>query len=56
MLICFSIQGYIHGWDIRSNKEAWRLKNQSYMGVIQSFATDPTHLNWLVLGMAILAE
>ncbi|EGG21037.1 putative protein serine/threonine kinase [Cavenderia fasciculata] len=40
-------KGGIHGWDLRSQQEAFHLSNQMSLGLIQSFLIDPNR-NWLV--------
>eukprot|EP01132_Coremiostelium_polycephalum_P010002 gene10002-12267_t len=42
-------KGGIHGWDLRSQQEAFQLVNESSLGLIQSFLIDPQR-NWLVTG------
>eukprot|EP00163_Fabomonas_tropica_P003388 TRINITY_DN12891_c0_g4_i1.p1 TRINITY_DN12891_c0_g4~~TRINITY_DN12891_c0_g4_i1.p1 ORF type:complete len:1652 (-),score=398.10 TRINITY_DN12891_c0_g4_i1:5-4960(-) len=44
--------GYIHGWDLRARREAYCLRNQANLGLLQSMSSDPSHA-WLVGGTSL---
>ncbi|KAK3104962.1 hypothetical protein FSP39_014143 [Pinctada imbricata] len=44
-----TVNGYLYGLDLRSNKEVWKLKNDPKSGLITSFAVHHSQC-WLALG------
>ncbi|XP_041377701.1 phosphoinositide 3-kinase regulatory subunit 4-like [Gigantopelta aegis] len=44
-----TVNGYLMGWDLRSNSMAWQLKNDARTGLITSFAVHHTQC-WLAIG------
>uniref|UniRef100_A0A6B2KY74 non-specific serine/threonine protein kinase n=1 Tax=Arcella intermedia TaxID=1963864 RepID=A0A6B2KY74_9EUKA len=49
LLVYVTQQGYIHGKDLRTSKEAWKLKNSNNFGLISCVHMDPSRY-WMVVG------
>lgn len=49
VLVYATVNGYLIGWDLRSNEEIWRLKNEPKTGLISSFAVHHSQC-WLSVG------
>ncbi|XP_059364184.1 phosphoinositide 3-kinase regulatory subunit 4-like isoform X2 [Carassius carassius] len=44
-----TVNGYLVGWDLRSNSNAWTLRHDLRLGLVTSFAVD-MHQCWLCVG------
>lgn len=44
-----TVNGFLVGWDFRSNSNAWTLRHDLRLGLITSFSVD-MHQCWLCLG------
>lgn len=49
VLVYTTVNGSIVAWDLRSDKEVWRLQNDPKHGLITSFDVNTKH-SWMVLG------
>ena len=50
VLIMGTQNGNIIGWDLRCDKEAWRMTNPLHHGSISALACDPLQQSWIVSG------
>jgi hypothetical protein len=41
MIVYSTSKGQIHGWDLRCQREAWVMNNESSSGRIQTFVMEP---------------
>lgn len=48
-----TVNGYVVGWDLRSNSNAWTLRHDLRQGLVTSFAVD-MHQCWLCVGKSAL--
>uniref|UniRef100_A0A8C2D354 non-specific serine/threonine protein kinase n=1 Tax=Cyprinus carpio TaxID=7962 RepID=A0A8C2D354_CYPCA len=50
-----TVNGFLVGWDLRSNTNAWTLRHDLRLGLITSFAVD-MHQCWLCVGKSALVH